>query len=120
MVCMMLIDEVPDSGMILLVIRFSGYKDSYQNDSRRKLDSLPKSIKSDDLGIWIQPVSFSLIKTVLDGVSRATGAMQTYSFSELNPEKFVKLYKAIEQFCASPEWWGTWEIMIAQGVILEG
>jgi len=116
---MMLVEEVPNSGMLILVIRFNGYKDSYQNDSRRKLDGLPNSIDTEELEVRIKPVSFGLIKTVLDGVSRATGAMQTYTFSELTPEKYVKLHKAIEQFCTSLDWWGSWELMIAQGVILE-
>ena len=99
---MMLIDEVPDSGMILLVIRFSGYKDSYQNDSRRKLDSLPKAIKSDDLGIWIQPVSFSLIKTVLDGVSRATGQCRLILFQNSTQKYLLNCIKQLSSFAHLP------------------
>ena len=116
---MILLEEVPDTGMLVLVIQFNGYKDNYQNDSRIKLDRLPKSIKADDLGIRIMPVSFGLVKTVIEGVSRATGVMQMYTYSDLTPDKYLHLYDALIKFCTSLEWWGSWEVMIAQGVIRE-
>jgi hypothetical protein len=113
------IAEVPGSGMFMLIVRFDGYKDSYQNDTRRKLLKLPDWVRDEGISLKMDSISFSLIKSVTAGKSRASGAIQIYSFASLSPEIYKKLHARLGEFCKELSWWRSLDLLIAQDVNME-
>jgi hypothetical protein len=111
--------NVPSSGMFMLIVRFDGYKDSFQNDTRRKLLGLPEWINEQGVSLKMDSISFSLIKSVSQGKSRASGAIQIYSYVGLNPEIYKDLHTRLGEFCKELNWWRSWNLLIAQDVNME-
>jgi len=116
------ITEIPGSGMFMLIVRFDGYKDNYQNDTRKRFIDIPRWINDTDIQLKqlkIEPISFSLIKSVSQGVSRASGAIQIYSFVGLNPAIYKRLHTELAGICNKLSWWRSWNLLIAQDVSME-
>lgn len=112
--------EVPRSGMLMLIVRFDGYKDNYQNDTRIRFIKIPGWINKAEIPLQLEPISFSLIKSVTqEGLSRASGAIQIYSFVGLKPEIYKQFHSKMAEFCKELNWWKSWDLLIAQKVNLE-
>jgi hypothetical protein len=110
------IDDIPNSGVLIVTVYFDGEnKGSYQNDSRRRLETvLNKICEEKDLETEIIPYSFSLVRTISDGVSRATGAQYQYGYSNMDANDLKELYEGLIE--KSFKWWEDIQIMIATEV----
>ncbi len=114
---MISIENIPQAGIILVTVHFKGYKDSYANDARRKMrDAIPKIDQEKGLETNLNPLMFSLVRTIADGVTRATGAQWQFSYTNMTSEKFKVLYKEIMSIKNRLGWWKEIEIMIATEV----
>lgn len=109
------IDEIPSYGVLIVSVYFDGYKPTYQNDSRRKLEKVLNDIcDKENLSTEIIPFSFSLIRTISDGVSRATGAQYHYGYSNMDSKEIKILYQKLKE--KSFKWWEDIQFMIATEV----
>jgi len=116
------LENIPESGILLVTIHFKGYKDNFANDARIALkDGVPKLVKKLNIDIDLTPLIFSLIKTVADDVgkatrSRATGAQYQFGYYGMNSEKFKKIYYELKKLCDGRDWKDEIEIMVAGNV----
>jgi hypothetical protein len=109
------IDEIPSTGILIISVYFDGYKPTYQNDSRRKLEKVVNQIIQDQaLNISITPFSFSLIRTIADGITRATGAQCSYGYSNMKGTDLKIIYKKLKEKGFS--WWEDVQMMIATDI----
>jgi len=112
---MISIDDVPSTGILIVSVYFEGYKDSYQNDSRRRLMELVNQIAKDEgLTVTITPFSFSLIRTIAGGKTRATGAQYQYGYSNMQGNDLKTIFEQLKQKKLS--FWKNVKIMIATNV----
>jgi len=111
---MIKLEDIPQTGILILNVYFEGYKDNYANDSRRKLEKTIPKIGEDDIEIRLTPIQFSLIRTIAHGISRAIGTQYQYGYSQMTPEKFEKLYKEIGNIKLN--WWKSFEIIVGNYV----
>lgn len=117
MVDMIDINDVPESGLLIISVFFKGYEDSYQNDSRRKLrNRIPRIDEKHNLDINLKPLQFCLIRAVVKGIGRSIGAEYHYSFKNMTPEKFKTLYKEINDVCQNFNIWSSHSILFADYV----
>jgi hypothetical protein len=109
------VNEIPNSGTLIVSVYFDGYKPTYQNDSRRRLEELVNLIcEKQGLDVTVIPLSFSLIRTVSAGITRAMGAQYYYGYSNMNGTDLKVIYqKLIEK---KKPWWQEVKIMIATDV----
>ena len=115
---MIFVEDVPKSGVLVVTVYFRGYKDNYQNDSRRDLKSqVPKIDKEKNLGINLEPLQFCLVRKVTEeGRARSIGVLYTYSYYNMTPEKFRVLHKHLSSLFASKRRWSHFDIMVASNV----
>ena len=112
---MISIDDVPRAGVLIVSVYFDGYKGSYQNDSRRRLLELVNQIiKDEGLKVLITPFSFSLIRTIVGGKTRATGAQYQYGYSEMNGSDLKVIFMKLKERKLS--FWNDVQIMIATDI----
>jgi hypothetical protein len=111
------LEDVPQSGILIITVYFKGYKDNYANDARRMLrDGVPKLNEKLNLGITLTPLMFSLVRTIAEGVSRATGAQFQFGYSGMTPDKFKRIYFELKKLGDKCEWKDEIEIMVASHV----
>jgi len=109
------IDNIPKSGILIVNVYFEGYKDNYQNDTRRRLeDIMDKICDKLNLDVKIVPITFSLMRTVTGGYTRATGAHYQYGYSNMTSEDLVKIYGELKS--KSKPWWKRIQFLIADDV----
>ncbi len=120
---MIFVEEIPERGLIIVSVLFSGYKGNYPNDSRRYLlKNLPDLIKG-KYGIELVPVQFSLIRSIERtpdmsekqsiGRPRTVGVEYRYRFENVNKEEFKEVYKEIRDYCNQRNIWLDHNIMYA-------
>jgi len=110
---MIKLEDIPNTGVLILNVYFKDYKDNYANDSRKKLkEKIPMIGK--EFGIQIIPIQFSLIRNITACVTRAVGAQYQYRFSQMTSENFQKLYNKIKKIKFG--WWESFEIIIGNYV----
>ena len=115
---MITLENLPETGLLILSVYWDDYKDSYQNDARRSLkESIPKIDIDNNLQIDLRPVQFSLIKVITGGINRAVGAQYQYSFKNLNPDRYKTLHNQIIKKRGQSKWWSREDIMIASNVM---
>jgi hypothetical protein len=123
---MIFIEDIPESGLIIVSVLFNGYKHNFQNDSRRNLlKTLPNLIKG-KFGVQLVPIQFSLIKSIERtpdmsekesiGRARTVGVEYRYRFEHLGKEEFGKIYKEIRNHCGQRNMWRDYDIMYADYV----
>lgn len=123
---MIFVEEIPEKGLIIVSVLFSGYKGSYQNDSRRYLlKNLPDLIK-EKYRIELVPVQFSLIRSIERtpdmserqsiGRPRTVGVEYRYRFENVNKEEFKEIYREIRSYCNQRNIWLDHNIMYADYV----
>lgn len=87
-------EELPKKGTIKVLIRFDGYKDYYQNDTRRALTgesskgkNFPQSLKAK--GFEVEPRDFGLLRKSIGKEKRArsVGATHTYKYKVEDTEE---------------------------------
>jgi hypothetical protein len=123
---MIFVEDIPESGLIIVSVLFNGYKHNFQNDSRRNLmKTLPNLIK-EKCGIQLVPIQFSLIRSIERtpdmsekesiGRARTVGVEYRYRFEHLNKEEFEEMYKEIKNHCSQKNMWRDYDIMYADYV----
>lgn len=118
---MIYIEDIPKSGLLIITVYFQGYKDYFQNESRRALLNVPEIDKKNNLGIDLKPLQFCLIKMMEEGVKkekvgRARGAQYLYSYSNMTPDKFKTFYRNLKKWFEGKSMWNDFEIMIANPI----
>lgn len=109
------VNEISPNGILLIDVFFKGYKDSYQNDSRRKLlEKVPRIAQ--EVNLDLAPLTFCLIRSVISGVGRSIGAEYHYRFKDMNSEKFTNFYKNVKILCDNTTIWNDFEILICDYV----
>lgn len=124
------LENIPESGILVVTVQFKGYKDYFQNETRKTLkEAVPKLGKKFDLEIT--PLVFSLIKTIIDEpkldeagkpagfkqrAGRATGAQYQFGYYDMSPDKFKKIYYELKKLCDGREWKDSIEIMVASNI----
>ena len=93
------------AGVMYLAVFFKGYKDNYQNDSRKSLlKSFPTFIKKHFEGAEITPLSFSLVYGALDCSGKAIGAQYQYAFRGLESAQIDAFTEAVDSFTRKAIW----------------
>ena len=118
LVCIIFVEDVPKSGILVVTVFFKGYKDYYQNESRQELrDQVPKIDKEQNLDINLEPLQFCLVRNVTEeGRARAIGVLYTYTYSDMTPDKFKVLYKCLTELLVKKTKWSHNDIMVASNV----
>lgn len=112
MVSIILIENIPFNGKLILNVYFEGYKDSYQNDARRKLLDLPERNDIKCRKIKLKPLEFSIIRMESTLIKRGIGISYQYKFKEMTPENFEDFLKIVNRAGKSLMWWGRESILI--------
>lgn len=112
MVHIISIEDVPSRGKLVLTVYFKGYKDSYQNDARRKLLDMPKIKNVKDLDINLTPLEFNIIRMGSDLVKRGIGVSYQYKFRNMDSKKFKNFSETIQEVGKSLTWWGRETILL--------
>lgn len=121
------LENVPRTGILIISVYWNGYKGYYQNDTRRiLLERVPSIDEENNLDLNLQPLQFSLIKTITIGglkkdgkkktISRANGAEYHYSFKNMTAEKCKFLYKELKKLERNFAWWHHIDFMFASSV----
>ena len=115
---MIFVEDVPKSGVLVVTVYFRGYKDYYQNESRKELkDQVPKIDKEEKLGISLEPLQFCLVRKVTEeGRGRSIGVVYTYSYSNMTPEKFRIFHRHLSSLLARKSKWSHFDIMVASNI----
>lgn len=115
---MILLEDIPRSGVFIVSAFFKGYKDNYQNDSRKDLkEKLPARVEGEDLDIDLEPLQFSLIRHVDEtGRSRSIGVTYFYRFKDMNAKKYAELHRLARRFLESNAKWSHHQILIGSRV----
>lgn len=109
------VNDIPRSGTLIVSVYFDGYKQNYQNDTRRILkDALHKICSESNLTVEILPITFSLIKTVSGKITRATGAQYQYGYSNMTGNDLKLIYNNLKARKLS--WWQEIHFSIADDV----
>jgi tRNA-dihydrouridine synthase len=112
------IEDLPIIGYLKVIVYFDGYKDSYQNDTRRKLDGSSEKIKglnqyiTDVTEFDFEPETFSLLKKVVGKQSRSYAASHSYRYQVESSDDLKKLADEIEKWFEShkTKWWRRFEL----------
>ncbi len=118
MVNMIFLEDIPKTGILILTVYFPGgkYKEYFPNEARKKLkERIPRIDQKEKLGLELEPLQFSLVRTISGKVSRAGGAQWQFGYKNMTPEKFKILYKNVTEL-SNPEWWGSFDILVASNV----
>lgn len=118
------IENIPRSGVLVISVYFKGYKDYYQNESRKELkEQVPIIDIQKNLEINLKPFQFSLLRRVdEEGDSktrkgRSIGVIYSFSYSNMIPEKYKTLHKELENLLAKKKSkWSHFDIMVASRV----
>lgn len=115
---MIYVDDIPKSGMLVITVYFRGYRDYFQNETRKELrDQVPKIDKDKSLGVQLEPLLFCLVRKVTEeGRSRSIGVLYTYSYSEMTPDKFKVLHQELNQLLGRKSKWSHYDVMVASNV----
>lgn len=116
------INEIPRSGVIIISVYFSSYKDSYANDTRRyfegseKIQSFIDRLHKKGFSAEMIPFGYWLGRTVIEKVTRATGGLYKYGYSQMTADDFLILKETLEEKKNKTEGWDEVEILIANRV----
>lgn len=110
--------------MLVISVYFKGYKDYYQNESRKELkEQIPVIDKNANLGIELKPFQFSLLRHVDDdGESsrrrgRSIGVIYSFSFKNMTAEKYQTLHSQVQDLLGKKKSkWSHFDIMISSRV----
>ncbi|MFQ6061045.1 MAG: hypothetical protein ACE5KV_07125 [Thermoplasmata archaeon] len=115
---MILLEDIPRSGVFIVSAYFKGYKDYYQNESRKDLkEKLPKRLEDEGLDVTLEPLQFSLIRHVDEtGRSRSIGVTYFYRFKDMKPEEYRELHKLAQHFLENNAKWSHHQILVGSRV----
>jgi hypothetical protein len=118
MVCLIFPEDVPRSGVFIVSAYFKGYKDNYQNDSRRDLKKgLIKHLKTREVDVHLKPLQFSLIRHVDEnGRSTTIGVTYFYEFKDMTPESYKDLHKEAVDFLSNKSKWSHHQVLVGSRV----
>ncbi|MBU7027827.1 MAG: hypothetical protein HXS48_12900 [Theionarchaea archaeon] len=123
---MIFVEDIPESGLIIVSVLFNGYKHNFQNDSRRDLlKRLPNHVK-EKCGVQLVPIQFSLIRSIERtpdmsekqsiGRARTVGVEYRYRFEHVEKKGFEEMYKEVRNYCSQTSIWRDYDIMFADYV----
>jgi len=127
---MISVEDIPRSGQLIVSVRFKGYKHYFANETRNVLNRLPERRDVRDIGIELYPLDYWLKRSIVtekaDGEdrkskrkkvwssTRASGGLYKIGFTNMTPEKFVKLFEVLKKM--QKTYWEEYEILIASQV----
>lgn len=109
------IEEIPRNGVLVITVFFTGYKDYFQNETRKKLRDDVAAI-SEQHGFKITPILFSLVRTISGGVTHATGARWDFGYSRMSGEDVQTLYNELKEKSKNRSFWASMKLLIADDV----
>lgn len=122
------IENIPESGVLIVTIHFKGYKDYFPNEIRKTLKAGVPSLVKNLVNVPLTPLVFSLIKTIIDEpkadkpdklktrAGRATGAQYQFGYYDMSPDKFKKIYPELKKIGDGREWKDTIEIIVGSNI----
>lgn len=124
------VEDIPRSGQLIVAVRFRDYKHYYANETRNVLRRLPERKDVGGIGIELYPLDYWLKRSIVtekaDGEdrksrdrkvwssTRASGGLYKIGFTNMTPEKFVKLFKILKKM--QKTYWEEYEILVASQV----
>jgi len=127
---MILLEEIPRSGQLIIAVHFRGYEDYYANETRKALLRLPERRDVRDIDIEFYPLDYWLKRTIVTekvdkenrhsrkeklwSSTRATGGLYKIGFANMTPDKFQRLYFVLNKM--KKTYWEEYEILIASKV----
>lgn len=127
--CLIPLSDVPRSGQIIIAVHFDGYKGYYANETRLALLNLPNRKDVKNIGIEFYPLDYWLRRSIVTehrkteeelkkdkkwSIKRATGGLYKLGFTNMTPEKYVKLYQVLQKM--KKKYWSEYEILIGEKV----
>jgi len=116
------LEKVPRSGVLIVTIHFANYKSNYANDARRILGGgrghkgLAEEVKANELNVDLIPLNYWLGRTIVDKVTRSTGGLYKFGFSNMTSQDFKSIVKIIKEKKNKYSWWENVEILVANRV----
>ncbi len=102
------------NGLFCLAVFFRGYRDNYQNDTRRNLvKSFPGVAQKEYPAASITPLVFSLVYGTLDGSGKAIGAQYQYAYKGMDSVPMDDFNSLAGRF-AKKKIWESHEILFAK------
>jgi hypothetical protein len=109
------IEEIPRNGVLVITVFFTGYKDYFQNETRKKLRD-DVAVISEQHGFSVTPILFSLVRTISGGVTHATGARWDFGYSRMSGEDVRTLYHEIKAKSKNRGFWASIQLLVADSV----
>ena len=116
------IERIPKSGVLIITVQFADYKDNYANDTRRilggggKYEGLAAEAKDMKIEVDLVPLNYWLGRTIVDKVTRSTGGLYKFGYSNMTPQSFKKLHSMLKEKESKYDWWESVEILIGNRV----
>jgi hypothetical protein len=112
------LEDVPRSGVFIISAYFKGYKDYYQNESRKDLkEKLIGHLKKKDVDVHLKPLQFSLIRHVDEnGRSTTVGVTYFYEFKDMTPESYKDLHREAVGFLGRRSKWSHHQVLVGSRV----
>lgn len=124
------IEDIPRSGQLIIAVRFKDYKNYYANETRNVIRRLPERRDVRDIGIELYPLDYWLKRSIVTekaeresrkpkekklwSSTRASGGLYKIGFTNMTPEKFIKLFGVLKKM--QKTYWEEYEILIASQV----
>lgn len=116
------LDTISKSGVFIITVHFADYKHNYANDTRRILGGgrghkgLAEEAKERGIEVDLIPLNYWLGRTIIDKVTRATGGLYKFGYSNMTPERFKMLFSILEDMKKRYCWWETVEILVGNRI----
>jgi hypothetical protein len=116
------VEKIPKSGVLIVTVNFADYKDNYANDTRRilgggdKQKGLVDEVEEKGIGVDLIPLNYWLGRTIVDKVTRSTGGLYKFGYSNMTPKSFEALYSLLKEKKKKYDWWESVEILIGNRV----
>lgn len=116
------VDKIPKSGVLIVTVQFADYKHNYANDTRRILGGgrrhkgLAEDAKARGIEVDLIPLNYWLGRTIVDKVTRSTGGLYKFGYSNMTPEGFKSLFSILEDMKRRYDWWEAVEVLIGNRV----
>lgn len=118
MVGLIFLEDIPRSGVFIVSAYFKGYKDYYQNESRKDLkEKFIKRLKDRKIDVHLKPLQFSLIRHVgEEGRSTTVGVTYFYEFKDMTPESYKELHAEAVDFLENGPKWSHYQVLVGSRV----
>lgn len=116
------LDKIPKSGVLIITVHFADYKHNYANDTRRILGGgrrhkgLEEEVRGRGIEVDLVPLNYWLGRTIVDKVTRSTGGLYKFGYSNMTSEGFRSIMSILEEMKKRYHWWEVVEVLIGNRV----